>query len=81
MTEQVPPTGPEDTASAQQPTGDGEATATATTGVPAVDRVLTDLDALDEAPLEEHLVAFERAHESLRSALDAPAVDRPGDPA
>ena len=31
--------------------------------------------------LEEHLPAFERAHESLRSALDAPSVDLPDDPA
>ncbi len=55
------------------------ATETPTTGVPAVDRVVADLDRLDDTPLEEHLSAFERAHESLRSALDAPAVDQPGD--
>ncbi len=47
------------------------------TGVPAVDAVLTDVDRLDEAPLDEHLPAFERAHDSLRSALDAD----PGEPA
>ena len=49
----------------------------ARTGVPAVDEVLADVDRLDGVPLDEHLAAFERAHESLRSALDAD----PGDPA
>jgi hypothetical protein len=43
----------------------------ATTGVPAVDQVLADVDRLDDLPLDDHLGAFERAHESLRSALDA----------
>jgi hypothetical protein len=47
------------------------------TGVPAIDEVLDDVDRLDDRPLDEHLTAFERAHESLRSALDA----EPGDPA
>src|SRR4051812_48370586 len=47
------------------------------TGVPAVDDVLADVDRLDDAPLDEHLAAFERAHDSLRSALDAD----PGEPA
>ena len=56
-----------------------------TTGVPAVDQVLADVDRLDDAPLEEHLGAFERAHDSLRAALDGQPSDepsnRPGDPA
>jgi hypothetical protein len=47
------------------------------TGVPAVDDVLSEVDQLDERPLDEHLAAFERAHDSLRSALDA----EPGEPA
>ncbi len=47
------------------------------TGVPAVDDVLAEVDRLDDAPLEEHLPAFEKAHEALRSALDAD----PGEPA
>lgn len=51
------------------------------TGVASVDRVLGDLDALDDLPLEEHIGAFERAHESLRSALDAPPDPTPDDPA
>jgi len=42
-----------------------------------VDQVLADVDGLDALPLEEHLSTFERAHESLREALDA----EPGDPA
>lgn len=40
------------------------------TGVASVDRVLDELDAIDELPLEEHVPAFERAHDGLRSALD-----------
>jgi hypothetical protein len=47
------------------------------TGVPAVDEVLADVDRLDGTPLEEHLPAFEKAHDALRSALDAD----PGEPA
>jgi hypothetical protein len=50
------------------------------TGVPAVDEVLRDVDDLDGLPLEEHLGRFERAHETLRSALDADPIE-PGDPA
>lgn len=42
-----------------------------TTGVSEVDRVVADLDGLDDLPLAEHLGAFERAHASLRAALDA----------
>ena len=49
-----------------------------TTGVPAVDQVIADVDHLDEVPLDEHLEVFERAHESLRAALDDPAGDDPG---
>src|ERR1700742_4009271 len=50
------------------------------TGVPAVDEVLRDVDDLDRLPLEEHLGRFERSHEALRSALDADPIE-PGDPA
>ena len=42
------------------------------TGVASVDAVLDELAGIDALPLEEHVDAFERAHESLRSALDAP---------
>jgi hypothetical protein len=47
--------------------------------------VLAEIDDLDELPLDEHLGAFERAHDALRSALDAApdsAPDTgPGEPA
>lgn len=78
MTEQVPPTG-----SDESETGHGEVDlgGPTTTGVPAVDQVLAEVDSLDELPLEEHLGAFERAHDSLRSALDAqPERARSGGP-
>jgi hypothetical protein len=68
MTDQVHPFQPEDQAGDDRPTA---------TGVPSVDRVLTDIDTLDDLPLEEHLGAFERAHDSLREALDV----EPDDPA
>jgi len=47
------------------------------TGIPEVDRVVASVDQLDGRPLEEHLAEFERAHQALRSALDAD----PGEPA
>ncbi len=50
-----------------------------TTGVASVDRVLGELDGLDDLPLDGHVAAFEQAHESLRSALDAPADPASGD--
>jgi hypothetical protein len=81
MTEQVPPHAAEDVDPDRDvvgqhdvPSGSEEPTRT---GVVAVDDVLADVDRLDDVPLDEHLAAFERAHESLRSALDAD----PGEPA
>jgi hypothetical protein len=74
MTEQAPPTDPQGDEPEEQQTAADEPTAT---GVPAVDEVLSEVDGLDDLPLEEHLPTFERAHESLRAALDA----EPGDPA
>jgi hypothetical protein len=77
MTEQVPPQG---LAEPQRPNGPEEQADTkrsTTTGVAAVDRVLADIDAVDDLPLEQHLGAFERAHESLRAALDP--SDEPAD--
>jgi hypothetical protein len=75
MTEQVPPSGFDSVEADDQPstTADPEAT----TGIASVDQVIGDLDGLDDLPLEEHLGAFERAHGSLRAALDA----EPSDPA
>jgi hypothetical protein len=78
MTEQVPPLGPSDD---PQPEASADPVPETRTGVPGVDEVLGEIDRLDELPLEEHLAAFERAHESLRAALDAPPMDRPDDPA
>jgi hypothetical protein len=49
------------------------------TGVASVDRVLGELDGLDDLPLDQHVAAFEGAHDSLRSALDAPADPQPDD--
>ncbi len=60
MTEQVPPEAADH--DLEEPTR---------TGVPAVDDVLAEVDRLDDVPLDEHLATYERAHESLRSALDA----------
>ncbi|HEY2877584.1 hypothetical protein [Nocardioides sp.] len=78
MTEQVPPTGHRGDEPEEQSETADEPTAT---GVPAVDEVLSEVDGLDDLPLEEHLPTFERVHESLRAALDAPSADQPGDPA
>jgi hypothetical protein len=75
MTEQGPPTGLDEPESESSPAE--VYSARQTTGVPAVDRVLADVDGLDALPLEEHLEAFERAHEDLRAALDAPADSEP----
>ena len=74
MTEQPPTSPPAD--SIESP-ATGEPTST---GVPAVDQVLRDVDDLDAVPLEEHLGRFERAHETLRTALDADPGE-PGTPA
>lgn len=43
--------------------------ATVATGHPAVDEVLRSLDGLDGRPVDEHVAAFEQAHEALRQAL------------
>ena len=48
---------------------DGSATEPASTGHPAVDEVLRSLDGLDGRPVDEHVAAFEEAHERLRRAL------------
>jgi hypothetical protein len=46
--------------------------------------VLAHVELLDDVPLEEHPAAFERAHESLRTALDETPdpdeAERPDDP-
>jgi hypothetical protein len=77
MTEQVPPTGIDESDADRRPAVAD--TDEPTTGIPAVDQVLADVDRLDELPLEEHLGAFERVHDSLRSALDARPDDLTGE--
>jgi len=83
MTEQVPSGGPDHDDGVETPRAEPTRT-----GVPRVDAVLEDVEGLDDVPQEEHPAAFERAHESLRAALDemsdqAPDQDeaeRPDDP-
>jgi hypothetical protein len=41
------------------------------TGVEAVDRVLAEVAALADHPVDQHVQVFERAHDQLRRALDA----------
>jgi len=43
------------------------------TGDPAVDAVLDQLADVEGIPVDEHVAVFERAHEQLRRALDAPS--------
>lgn len=45
------------------------------TGLARVDAVIGTVEGLEGRPLEEHVGVFERAHEQLRSALDAPQTD------
>jgi len=45
------------------------------TGLASVDTVIESVEALDDRPVEEHVVVFEQAHEQLRRALD----DAPSD--
>lgn len=54
---------------------DGPAPRAVATGHPAVDEVLRSLDGLDGRPVDEHVAAFEQAHEVLRRALSSAADD------
>ena len=76
MTEQTPAPGPleqdeptqiAERASDEPPTPEVDPMRT---GVPSVDAVLAEIDDLDELPLDQHLATYERAHDTLRSALD-----------
>lgn len=49
-----------------------------TTGVESVDQVLAEVAAVADAPVSDHVAVFERAHDRLRRALDAPS-DPPTD--
>jgi hypothetical protein len=51
----------------------------ASTGHPAVDEVLRSLDDLDSRPVDEHVSAFERAHDRLRRALSDAGDDEATD--
>ena len=86
MTEQSPTPGP-DAIAPENPAPEAvdpdaaENDAPIRTGIPSVDGVLSEIDGLDELPLEQHLATFERAHDTLRSALDAPTGPAADDPA
>jgi len=49
---------------------------TVRTGDPTVDAVLDQLTDVEGTPVDEHVAVFERAHEQLRRALDAPSDTR-----
>lgn len=44
------------------------------TGVPAVDRVLAEVETVTQLPVADRVAVFERAHEGLRRALDSQPV-------
>jgi hypothetical protein len=64
---------PDDVSSAESAPGDVDPTPEPAerTGVASVDEVLTQMDGLQERPVDEHVGVFEQAHERLRRALDA----------
>lgn len=75
MSEHPDEDAPVETAEAEEP-------ARISTGHPAVDEVLRSLDELDGRPVDEHVAAFEEAHDSLRRALSDASDDeasQPGD--
>ncbi|MGY2874879.1 hypothetical protein ACVW00_002069 [Marmoricola sp. URHA0025 HA25] len=57
-----------------------EPSAPVATGHPAVDEVLRSLDDLDGRPVDEHVAAFEQAHDRLRRALSDAADDEAAQP-
>jgi hypothetical protein len=85
MTEQVSPTGFDDQETVPTPGDEADIDGRTTTGVAAVDQVLREVETIHDLPLEEQLAAFERGHEALRLALDAPTTGapttEPGNPA
>jgi hypothetical protein len=68
-----PGEGPEDVL-ADEPSDD---VAVAATGHPAVDEVLRSLEGLDGRPVDEHVAAYEQAHDQLRRALSDAGDDTP----
>jgi hypothetical protein len=57
-----------------------ETPARVSTGHPAVDEVLRSLDELDGRPVDEHVAAFEEAHDKLRRALSDAGEDEAQQP-
>lgn len=47
------------------------------TGEDRVDSVIAAIEGLEGLPVEEHVAAFERAHDELRRALDGSPPDEP----
>jgi hypothetical protein len=70
MTDQVPTDPQPEGAQADPDTPAAPPAHRGRTGVSAVDRVGDEVERLEEVPIEEHLPVFERAHASLRAALD-----------
>lgn len=60
---------------ADQPDAGAPRLEVAPTGNTRVDAVLDEVADLADRPVSEHVEVFERAHEQLRRALDAPAED------
>lgn len=51
--------------------GETRTAASERTGVPTVDRVLAEVEAVGTLPIAERVRVFERVHEELRRSLDA----------
>ena len=47
------------------------------TGEDRVDSVIAAIEELSDRPVEEHVAAFEEAHDALRRALDSTPPDDP----
>jgi hypothetical protein len=77
MTEHAPPPAADDhdgrsvDDGAEEDLGHSSSEEPLETGIPEVDAVIASVDRLDDRPLDDHLPEFERAHQALRSALDA----------
>lgn len=59
---------------------DGDTSAVPTTGHPAVDEVLRSLEGLESRPVDEHVAAFEEAHDRMRRALSSAGDDEAAQP-
>ena len=60
---------PDDAVQAHEPGPDEAREQPVETGHAGVDAVVASLDALDDAPVADHVAVFEQAHDSLRRAL------------